>query len=282
MLSSFDLEKLQILLRDFYTLTRIRITVFNDSFEELVSYPEELAEVCCIIRKDPVAMLNCHDCDRKACETAYGRHDTYIYQCHSGLTEAITPIYLENTVVGYLMFGHLFSFDSRKMGVSQVIKRCTHYQINSKQLEACLNQMPLLAEDYILSASHLLLAVASYLCMERMTFLKENDLPVRLDQYINGHLPEQITVQRLCDEFQIGKTLLYAIAKQSYGCGIAEHIRMMRIRMAKDLLINHLDLTIAQIADRCGFQDYNYFITVFKHETGTTPRRFRQGSDPKQ
>ena len=39
MISTFNLEKLSSLLQDFYTVTRIRITVFDENFNEIVSYP---------------------------------------------------------------------------------------------------------------------------------------------------------------------------------------------------------------------------------------------------
>ena len=48
-------------------------------------------------------------------------------------------------------------------------------------------------------------------------------------------------VNHLCKKFQIGKTLLYEIAKQNYGIGIAEHIRNLRIEKAKELLTEIVD-----------------------------------------
>ena len=51
MISSFDIAKLHSLLKDFYQLTKIRITVFDDSFRELTSYPDEIADFCKLIRR---------------------------------------------------------------------------------------------------------------------------------------------------------------------------------------------------------------------------------------
>jgi len=42
MTSAFNLEKLQLLLHDFYEITQIRITVFNEHREEIVAYPENV------------------------------------------------------------------------------------------------------------------------------------------------------------------------------------------------------------------------------------------------
>ena len=70
MISSFDIAKLHSLLKDFYQLTKIRITVFDDSFRELTSYPDEIADFCKLIRQTPGCAMKCHLCDRHACDIA--------------------------------------------------------------------------------------------------------------------------------------------------------------------------------------------------------------------
>ncbi len=50
MISTFNLEKLSSLLQDFYTVTRIRITVFDENFNEIVSYPGQRADFCRLVR----------------------------------------------------------------------------------------------------------------------------------------------------------------------------------------------------------------------------------------
>ena len=52
MLSSFNYEKLNAILRDFYTLTGIRITIFDEELNELTSCPQEMAGICRYIRSN--------------------------------------------------------------------------------------------------------------------------------------------------------------------------------------------------------------------------------------
>lgn len=275
MISSFDIAKLQSLLRDFYTLTHIRITVFDDGFEELLSYPEEVSDFCKIVRADRKGMQGCRQCDRNACDTALRRRGTYIYRCHAGLTEAVSPIFLGNLIVGYLLFGHVFSYPSHEEGWSFISASCAGYDLPQEELKRCCFQMPIIPEPYIASAANLLHAVASYLCMERMILLRRNDLPLQLDQYIQDHLSQELSAETICKSLGIGKTYLYELSRQNYGCGIAAHIRRLRIAKAQNLLIEESDMPISAVAESCGFEDYNYFITVFKKQTGTTPRQFR-------
>lgn len=276
MISSFDLTKLESLLKDFYKMTGIRITVFDESFQELVSYPEEIAPFCQLIRTDPAGATECLRCDQHACEIAAKRHLAYTYRCHAGLTESIAPLFMGNIVIGYLLFGHVFCYSSYEEGFAVIDALCSSYQLDPALLHETARKQKLVSEDYITSASHILQAVASYLCLERMAVLKQQALPVQIDAYISEHFAEPIDALSICRHFQIGKTQLYEIARQNYGMGIAEHVRKLRVNKAKELLTAQAELSITEIASLCGFKDYNYFITVFKRVTGITPNAYRR------
>lgn len=274
MISSFNIEKLTAMLRDFYTVTRIRITVFDENFHEIAAFPKEIAPFCRLIRTDPQACAICARCDREACQAAAKRHGIYIYQCHAGLKEAIMPIYLGSLVIGYLFFGHVFAYGSYEEGWKVIEEKCADYQIRIPDLKAASLKQPLMTEAYILSAANLMQTIAAYLCMERLATLRQENLPVQIDNYIQEHLTEDIDVKDICARFQIGKTRLYEIARESYGIGIAEFIRRQRIEKAKSLLRSSPGLTISEVASCCGFQDYNYFFTVFRKLTGKSPKEF--------
>jgi len=277
MISSFDLNKLNSLLEDFYNLTQIRITVFDDQFTELASYPEQIAPFCQIIRTDINGLKQCKKCDEDACRRAAKQHSLYTYRCHAGLTESITPLYLGNVIIGYLLFGHVFSYHSHEIGWSSIEDKCKHYAIDMSNLKKQCFSMPLHSDSYITSASHILEAVASYLCLERMAYLRHQELPVQIDDYIQAHFTEDISAIDIAQQFDIGKTHLYEIAKRNYGVGIAEHIRNLRIEKARNLL-TETDLPLAEIASECGFKDYNYFITVFKRKMGISPKKYKMNT----
>lgn len=274
MISSFNLTKLNSLLKDFYNMAGIRITVFDDTFHELAAYPEQLADFCQIIRSDPDAAERCHYCDEQACKTAAKRRKPYTYRCHAGLTESITPIIIGNIVIGYLLFGHVFSYPSHEDGWEHIQECCRNYHIDMQALKVSSIQQPIVAKDYISSASHIMQAVAAYLCMERMVSLRQQELPVQIDEYIQAHFTEDLDAVQLARHFGIGKTQLYEIAQQSYGLGIAEHIRNLRIEKAKRLLSEQSSLSLAEISSQCGFHDYNYFITAFKRIVGIPPKAY--------
>lgn len=275
MISTFNIEKLNKLLKDFYTLSHIRITVFDEKFKELTSYPAEVAPICQIIRSDPRAKEECHKCDVEACRKANGRKTPYIYQCHAGLTEAIAPLYFGNIVIGYLLFGHIISYGSAEEAWEEIYKHCKQYNIDRGRLYQCCLEQRIIEDDYIDSSASILQAVASYLCLERMVILKRKGLAVQVDEYISRHYLEDLDVETLCQHFNIGKTTLYKLAKENYGTGITDHIRSLKIDMAKKLLVDNRDMRVSEISIKCGFSDYNYFITLFKKIVGMPPQKYR-------
>lgn len=276
MISIFDLEKLQGLLKDFYEICHIRITVFDENMAELVSYPEIVAPYCAVIRGTSKGFDACMVCDQEACQRAEKKHSTHIYRCHAGLTEAVTPLYVGDVLVGYLLFGHVFSYPSHEEGWAVIEKRCEAYHVNDRMLKEALFKADIIEESYIRSAAQILHAVASFLILERMATLKEDLLAVRLDAYLTAHYTEKLNAVRIAEYLGIGKTQLYELSRQLYGCGIAEKIRSLRMDKAKELLSGNEELPLSEVAARCGFHDYNYFITVFSREAGCSPTAWRR------
>lgn len=277
MISVFDIDKLQALLQDFYRIAHIRITVFDENLNELVSYPKNVAPYCEVIRRTAAGRNACTECDHAACRiAAKKRSAVHVYRCHAGLTEAITPLYVGDVLVGYLLFGHVFSYASHEEGWRVMEKSCESLPLDMERLRKYVFEAESIGEDYVRSAARILHSVASYLIMQRMAALRGDVLAVKLDSYVSRHFTEKLTAVELCRALQIGKTQLYKLSKQLYGCGISKHIRDLRIDLATKLLSEHKEYSISDICERCGFGDYNYFIAVFSRETGKTPGSFRR------
>lgn len=276
MISVFNIEQLQEVLKDFYHITRIRITVFDDHFQELVSYPDDRPEFCQLVRSCEAGSKGCTHCDENACRIAAKRTTAYIYRCHSGLTEAIMPLYVGKVLVGYLLFGHIFSYDNFEEGWEVVKKSCSHYPIDLDKLkEACKNR-PQLSQSYIKSAARVLHATASYLAMERMAFLKEESAATKLDTYLTENFTQPLNAETICKDLGLGRTKLYKLSQQLYGVGPSDHIRTLRIEKAKQLLEEYPNISIADVGQECGFTDYNYFISVFSKCAGISPAAYRK------
>ncbi len=276
MLSAFNYEKLGSLLKDFYTLTGIRIVVFDDKKKQIAAFPELRPAICNYIRTNPNAECACSACDAIAIDKSSEKKSPYIYRCHAKLVEAVAPVFLGKLPIAYLMFGHLFPYTSYETGFQEINNACVSYNLDPVHLKELVGELPFISPEKIFSAANILMAVASWLCIDQMITLQKNELPVQIDEYINTNLSTPLSTKVLCDHFSISKTKLYQISKEYYRKGIADHIRQLRLEHSKYLLEDATNHSLNEIMELCGFNDYNNFITLFRQHYGVSPARYRK------
>lgn len=94
-----------------------------------------------------------------------------------------------------------------------------------------------------------------------------------IDRIIDSHfLKNDIDDAALsvgCFEF------LTRLFQRFVGSSVRSYISVLRISRAKELLISRPYTTLDGIAALCGYRDVSYFISVFRQQTGTTPKQFR-------
>ena len=104
---------------------------------------------------------------------------------------------------------------------------------------------------------------------------RETPPAVLLKNYIAEHISDELDIKKMCREFKMSKSSLYLLSSESFGKGITEYIRGVRIDAAKELLTN-TDDPISVIAEKVGYNDSNYFTKVFKKYTAKTPGEWRK------
>lgn len=106
----------------------------------------------------------------------------------------------------------------------------------------------------------------------------QNDTESRLHyvlHYIQEHLTEKIAVDALSRKAYLSRNIFYKWFKEQFGISPLEYINQERIKLAKKLLTVK-GSNIADVSDRCGFSDPNYFIRLFKKEEGITPKNYQR------
>ncbi|MBO9619224.1 MAG: substrate-binding domain-containing protein [Niabella sp.] len=86
---------------------------------------------------------------------------------------------------------------------------------------------------------------------------------------------ENFSIQDLCAQLGISKIQLYRKTKPLLEVSINEYILNLRIQKAK-YLIQHQDLSFAEVAFQTGFSTASYFSTSFKKITGETPKAYKE------
>ena len=96
-------------------------------------------------------------------------------------------------------------------------------------------------------------------------------------EYISGNCEKNITLTETAKLMAVSHEHLSRKFKKVTGFGFNEYLTIMRVMRSESLLLS-TKLPITEIALRCGFDDSNYFSTVFKKVKGVSPNKFRNST----
>ena len=92
---------------------------------------------------------------------------------------------------------------------------------------------------------------------------------------IQYDLTADLRLATIASQLNVNSSYLSSLFHKECGCTLTEYITKQRIDHGI-LLLQMTGKSIQEIAHECGIQDVNYFIKLFKKQTGFTPNRYRE------
>jgi len=92
--------------------------------------------------------------------------------------------------------------------------------------------------------------------------------------YIHRHYAMPLTVERLARKARISPGYLNRCFRSEYGVSTMRYLYDFRLQVSCRLL-NSPYLSIAEVAENCGFSGANYFCRAFHKKYGMTPGEYR-------
>lgn len=97
----------------------------------------------------------------------------------------------------------------------------------------------------------------------------------RAKRYIDSSFQENITLDKLAEIAQINKYYFSHTFTETYGISPMNYLTQKRIFTSQELLTS-TDMSLAQIAQQCGFSSSSYFTQCFRKSCGMTPTAYRK------
>lgn len=269
----YQKSELLELMRDFYTLTGIRIILFDADHNEQLAYPPKESTLCFCLRSNPEFDRKCRESDAESFRLCRKSGQMQVFKCHAGLSEATAPIIEKGRLIGYMMFGQVTDDKNKEAFFEHVTALCKEYGI-TEDLSPLVKRVKYRNAEQLRAAAKLLEVYVHYVRLRELVQPTGQHMIDQIDRFLEEHMREEIDVSRICREFDVSRTRLYELIRPYTNGGIAAYIKHKRLEYAK-YLIQNTDRPLAWIADAAGFSDYNYFLRLFKQKYGIPSRKLR-------
>lgn len=171
-------------------------------------------------------------------------------------------------------------FNSRKSGrdnyiSKEMLKKTEFFEIMEKT-ERIIQKNPPYIDAYFLALFVELLIALN----EAKGFAADGNYPRLSNEkirnilaYIDDNLTENLSLDRLSDEFFMSKSNMCHLFKETTGFPIKQYITYRRIALARKLMANGYGTLEASVA--AGFNDYSNFYKTFKKVMNKSPKEFK-------
>ena len=92
---------------------------------------------------------------------------------------------------------------------------------------------------------------------------------------IRNHYMEDIQLTTLASKYAVSTGRLSTMIKEQLQMNFSDYVAQLRIQRAKELLTDDT-MSIQEIAEIVGYNDYFYFTKVFKKVQGISPSKYRK------
>ncbi len=266
-------NKIEGLLKDFFNISKIRVSIHDTTLRELYSYPTALSPFCSCVQSIPQMREECLKSDTLAFSIVEKTNEPYIYRCQCGLYEAVAPIYNYGKLTGYLMLGQIRDENTQQINKtkSYLIEKGLDGDLVNNAYESII----CIEEDVLNSYINIMTVLAEHITKTNKLAPAKNTLPFLIRKELISNFRENITLSHLSKKFNCSIGTITTAFKNEYHTSIHSFLINIRLNNAVELLKSS-DKSIKEISELCGFCDQNHFYRTFKSNYNTSPIEYRR------
>lgn len=270
---SIDRQKLQELLRDFRTLTGICISFWYHGDEwSVIGDTVYVSPFCALLRQNETLRHDCEYCDAHGLNHARETGEVCRLVCHAGLHEYTYPVQEAGRTLGYFMIGQVRLPDDGGGLSPEMVERWRALGMGVQEMQRLYHQLPVMTSEKMLSACHMLDALAKYVYIQGMIRRTEPPLCKKIMTYVRSNLARPMTLDSIAAALNVSRSTLCHTVRNEMNTSMIELIRRMRVEKVVSLLQDGWTLQAAAL--EAGFSSSSYCSRVFKQVLGAAPGAF--------
>jgi len=239
--------------------------VFFDADGKPLLRGRELANCrcCTLIQQSPEGFARCHTLDKIKQAEAAKSGSMICYTCHAGLMEAVAPVKSGDNCIGFVVIGQF-----REAGA-------TPPEYLSQEAKEAFFEQPQVSADELKARLGLFRSLVSYIASRELLLLSGVRKIDIINRYIDTHLTEKITLTDLARHIGSSVSGLTHYLRENFHTSFKSLLIEKRLEQAEKLLRSTPQMSIAEVAEKVGYDDCFYFSRLFRKHRGLPPRNCR-------
>ena len=104
---------------------------------------------------------------------------------------------------------------------------------------------------------------------------REHPLVAAIRRHLAEHLDQRITLADVGRAVSFSASYCQSIFREKTGRSVMDTLLDMRMKKAKELIASR-EFSLRDVAEKVGFEDYNYFSRQFRARCGVSPSKYRR------
>ncbi len=272
MVISYDIEKINSALEDFYKATDININLLKADFSFVGGRAHrENNRYCESIQNIPAGKNECLCSDFRLLKKCQHTKTPQMHICPAGLIDAAAPILYNDVIIAYIIFGEM----KASTPFSAFKKYISGLGLDTEEMENCYNDISVFNSEKIQAVSNIAGMLAKHLLLENMLKPDFDENMHKAVAFINENLCGDLSIRNISKNINVSKSVLYKRFHACFNCTVSEYINTRRVEKSIELLLR-TDLSIEEISQKVGFSSASYYSKIFKKEKGLSPLSYKK------
>jgi len=107
---------------------------------------------------------------------------------------------------------------------------------------------------------------------------QNNQLIDKIKKYVKDNFANNMSITDLGDYFNITPSYISRVFKEKTGEKLIDYITGVRMKKAKELLLNEPNISIKEVAERVGYSSEKHFSKIFRKRYNCLPSKYVSSS----
>lgn len=267
------------ILEDFALISNIRLLLLDNNFRIIAEMGKTNDDFCTRLHSSKKCLELCIKSDIHGHETTKKTDMPYKYTCPFGLYQGVIPVKKGGKAEYYIFISTVLAEVALENQEDKIVNAVLSIDktFNVKNLKHDINNLNKQNIKKLDSAFDSLVILSEYIG-EKVSIHFDKKTPGEMvKDYIDKNFNKKITLYGLSSLLHYSTVSITEHFRKEFGTTVTKYVLGKRVDYSKKLLSDKA-LTIKEVAEKCGFENGEYFMKCFKKTTGLTPSQWRKES----